>query len=65
MVSLLRISGLLIEDAFRWVLLLFRSAEALRTENLFLRQQLALYIERGVRPHRIEAATRISLALLA
>src|SRR6476659_7184708 len=65
MVSLLRIAGLLVEDAFRWVLLLFRSAEALQTENLFLRRQLALYIERGVRPHRIDAATRVSLALLA
>jgi putative transposase len=65
MVSLLRISGLLIEDAFRWVLLLFRSAETLRAENLLLRRQLALHIERGVRPHRIDAATRVSLALLA
>jgi hypothetical protein len=51
MVSLLRIASLLVEDAFRWSLLLFRSAEALRTENLFLRRQLALYIERGVQPH--------------
>ena len=65
MVSLLRIAGLLVEDAFRWVLLLFRSAEALRAENLFLRRQLALYIERGVQPRRIDAATRVSLALLA
>ena len=65
MVSLLRIAGLLVEDAFRWVLLLFRSAETLRTENLFLRRQLALYIERGVQPRRIDAATRVSLALLA
>jgi putative transposase len=65
MVSLLRIAGLLVEDAFRWVLLLFRSAETLRAENLFLRRQLALHIERGVRPHRIDAATRVSLALLA
>jgi putative transposase len=65
MVSLLRIAGLLAEDAFRWLLLLFRSAETLRAENLFLRRQLALYIERGVRPRRVDAATRISLALLA
>ena len=65
MVSLLKIAGLLVEDAFRWVLLLFRSAEALRAENLFLRRQLALYIERGVQPHRVDAATRVSLALLA
>src|ERR1039457_3570882 len=65
MVSLLRIAGLLVEDAFRWVLLLFRSAEALRAENLFPRRQLALYIERVGRPQRVDAATRISLALLA
>jgi putative transposase len=65
MVSLLRIAGLLVEDAFPWVLLLFRSAEAVRAENLFLRRQLALYIERGVQPHRTDAATRIGLALLA
>jgi hypothetical protein len=65
MVDLLEIASLLVEDAFRWVLLLFRSAETLRTENLFLRRQLALYIERGVRPQRIDAATRVSLAALA
>ncbi len=65
MVRLLKIAGLLVEDAFRWVLLLFRSAEALRVENLFLRRQLALYIERGGRPRRVDAATRISLALMA
>jgi hypothetical protein len=65
MVDLLKIASLLVEDAFRWVLLLFRSAEALRAENLFLRRQLALYIERGVRPQRVDAATRVSLALLA
>jgi putative transposase len=65
MASLLKIASLLVEDAFRWVLLLFRSAEALRAENLFLRRQLALYIERGMPPHRVDAATRASLALLA
>ena len=31
----------------------------------FLAPQLALYIERGARPRRIDAATRVSLALLA
>jgi hypothetical protein len=62
MVSLLRIASLLIEDALRWVLLLFRSAEALRAQNPFLRMQLALYIERGVPPRRIDPASRVSLA---
>ena len=65
MVNLLKVTSLLLEDAFRRMLLRFRSAEALRAENLFLRRQLALYMERGVRPHRVDAATRISLALLA
>ena len=32
---------------------------------LFLRRQLALYVERGVKPRRIDAATRVSLALLS
>ena len=38
---------------------------AVEAENLFLRRQLALYIERGVRPPRMDAATRVSLAVLA
>jgi len=65
MVDLLKIAGLLVEDAFRWLLLLFRSAEALRAENLFLRRQLALYIERCIPTHRVDVATRVSLALRA
>jgi len=65
MVSLLKIASLLVQDAFRWLLLLFRSAEALRAENLFLRRQLALYIERGVQPRRVDSATRASLVVLA
>jgi putative transposase len=65
MVYLLKIASLLIEDTFRWLLLQFRTAKSLRTENLFLRGQLARYIERGVQPHGVDAATRVSLALLA
>jgi hypothetical protein len=34
-------------------------------EILFLRRQLALYVERGVKPRRVDAATRVSLALLS
>ena len=65
MVSLARIALRLIEDALRWVVLLFRSTESVQAENLFLRRQLALYIERGVQPRRVDAATRVSLAVLA
>jgi putative transposase len=65
MVTLVRIALHLIEDALRWVVLLFRSTESVQAENLFLRRQLALYIERGVPPHRVNAATRASLVVLA
>jgi transposase InsO family protein len=64
-VALLRIAARLIDDACRCVVLLLRSNESIRAENLFLRRQLALYMERGVRPMRIDAATRVSLTLLA
>jgi putative transposase len=47
------------------VVLLFRSTESVHAENPFLSRQLALYIERGVPPRRIDAGTRVSLALLA
>jgi len=55
MVTLVRIALRLIEDALRWVVLLVRSNESVQAENLFLRRQLALYIERGVQPRRVDA----------
>jgi transposase InsO family protein len=65
MVTLAAIALRLIKDALRWLVLLCRSTEAVRAENLFLRRQLALFIERGVRPRRVDAATRVSLVVLA
>jgi putative transposase len=65
---MLRAWGILIDlvaDLLRWLLLSFRSSQSIQAENLFLRRQLALYIERGVRPRRIDAATRISLTFLS
>jgi hypothetical protein len=64
MISLVRIVVALLSDAFRLVLLLLRSSAAIGAENLVLRRQLAQYIERGVRPRRVDAVTRIRLALL-
>lgn len=55
----------LASDLLRWVLLVFRSHQSLQAEVLFLRRQLALYVERGAKPRRIDAATRVSLALLS
>jgi hypothetical protein len=49
----------------RWWALAFRSSQSIKAENLFLRRQLALYIERGVKPRRIVPVTRIGLTLLS
>ena len=65
MATLAMIALRLIEDALRWVVLLLRSTKSLEAENLFLRRQLALYIERAVKPRRIDAATRVSLVVLS
>lgn len=54
----------LFSDILRLGLSFFRSSNAIRTENLVLRRQLAKYLERGVKPRRVDALTRISLALL-
>ena len=42
-----------------------RSRSALATENLSLRKQLALYLERKKRPRRATDAVRFTMALLA
>jgi putative transposase len=55
----------LVADTFRWLRLSLRSSRSIKAENLFLRRQLALYIERGVNPRRIDLVTRIGLTLLS
>jgi transposase InsO family protein len=65
MVALIKIAVRLVADAAWLAILLFRSTHAVQAENLFLRRQLALFKERGIQPRRIDAATRISLAILA
>ena len=65
---MLRVSEILIKvlaEALRWVLLAFRSSRSIQAENLFLRRQLALYVERGVKPRRIDSITRIALTILS
>ena len=59
-----RLSGLL-SDATRFIGLGLRSRAALAAENLFLRKQLAFYIERKTKPRRADDATRLVLALLS
>ncbi len=52
-------------EVLRLVVLFLRSSGAIRAENLVLRKQLASYIERGVKPRRVDHTTRVSLALFS
>ena len=56
---------LLLQDAVRFLLLGTRSRAAPKAENLFLRKQLVLYLERKAKPRRADNATRLTLALLS
>jgi putative transposase len=55
----------LLADAVGLAVLSVRPRRSLEAENLVLRRQLALFKERGMKPRRIDAATRASLALLS
>ena len=53
--SLLRLVSILLDlaqDALQFLLLGTRSSAALKAENIFLRKQLALYLEREAKPRR-------------
>lgn len=65
MTAFARIVLQLLADAVGLALLSARPRRSLEAENLVLRRQLALFKERGVKPRRIDAATRASLALLS
>jgi hypothetical protein len=54
---LVKIALVLMHDAVRWASLRFRSPDAIQAENLFLRRQLALFLElrrRGSRAPSID-----------
>ena len=63
---MLRLVGAIVlvtSDLLRLGVLYFRSSTAVCAENLVLRRQLAGYVERGIKPRRVDYATRVSLAL--
>jgi transposase InsO family protein len=62
---LVKIARQLLADVLRFVIVALRPTRAVAAENLFLRRQLAMYVERGVKPRRPDVATRVSLALLS
>jgi transposase InsO family protein len=55
----------LVGDLVRLVAGAVRSRAQLSAENLFLRKQLALYMERQVKPRRADDATRITLVAMS
>ncbi|MDB6045331.1 MAG: hypothetical protein JWM63_3882 [Gammaproteobacteria bacterium] len=55
----------LVCETLWWLRLAVRSNRSIKAENLFLRRQLALYIERGATPRRIDLVTRIGLTLVS
>jgi transposase InsO family protein len=64
-IVLLRIVLRLLADLAGLIALLVRPRRTLEAENLVLRRQLALFKERGIKPRRIDAATRASPAWLS
>ena len=61
---LLAVLGL-VADALTFLRLGLRSRSALAAENLFLRKQLALYLERKAKPPRATNVARVTLVLLS
>ena len=52
-------------DLFSLLFLLTRSRSKLAAETLFLRKQLAMYKKRGIKPGRIDSATKLTLMSLS
>src|SRR5262245_19089052 len=63
--TLLRTSRQVAGDLIALIPSAMRSRAQLAAENLFLRKQLVLYLERQVKPRRADDATRITLVTLS
>jgi hypothetical protein len=57
-------TGRLLVDALNFLSFGFRYLSRLAAENLFLRNQLALFVERRVRSRLADDATRLTLVVL-
>ena len=65
MPSAVAIDVRVLSDLIGGIGLTLRRRVSLEAEVLFLRRQLAVYIEQRVKPPSLDAATRVSLALLS
>ena len=63
--KLLRTSVGVFLDFLTFFRLMLRTPHAVAAENLFLRKQLALYVERKTKPHRATDAVRFTLGQLS
>src|SRR5215831_7581570 len=63
--NMLRTASDLLLYALRFARSILQPRAALAAENLFLRKQLALYLERQVKPQRARKATRLALVFLS
>jgi hypothetical protein len=63
--QLLLLALVLSADGLRFLSTCFIRAESIRAENAFLRKQLAMFVERGVKPRRASDRERVALVLLA
>jgi hypothetical protein len=61
----LRVTFRLVADLLAFVCVLLRRRRTVAAENLFLRKQLAMYVERRAKPRRPDVATRLALTLLS
>jgi putative transposase len=52
-------------DALTFIRLCFRPTATVAAENLFLRKQLGLFVERKIKPRRATDAIRFTLARLS
>src|SRR5437667_11597209 len=52
-------------DALTFIRLCFRPTATVAAENLFLRKQLSLFVERKIKPRRATDAIRFTLARLS
>jgi len=64
-IALLQVVLRLLADLLALASLVVKPRRTTAAEILILRRQLAVYKEHGIKPGRIDAATRISLALLS
>ena len=58
---MIRTALLLLRDLVQFVALASSLQTSLAAENLFLRKQLAFYVERRVKPRRLNDAARMAL----